>query len=87
MWELLGTKLVTFARYDKRRGAKLSASRADLNSAKLVTDTKLPGKDSNLEQLIQSQPCCQLHHRAESAAPCGSGETGVHSTPYILCQP
>ena len=39
---LLGTKLVTFARYEKRRETKLSAWRGNWNSAKLVTDTKLP---------------------------------------------
>ncbi len=42
----LRTKLVTFARYEKRREAKLSAWRADLNSAKLLTDGELASWDS-----------------------------------------
>lgn len=38
---------------------------------------KLPVQDSNLEQLVQNQPCCQLHQRAQRTLKGPERTTGI----------
>src|SRR5699024_1262932 len=47
-----------------------------------VTGILLGYQDSNLEQLNQNQPCCQLHHTPPWALP-----DRAHTLPDQLCAP